>query len=384
MQNDENQFYVIGTEDEKWASCEPSGIFFEKGFNELERAGKFRDEVPAGAVGARTRSVRTGANLLEIARANYHRGFSQAVLIDNYDFTNVNGCEYPRFSVGGHFYGERVISEMAPQLKCGECGKGFFNRCDKSECFGKGDCSFKGRGFFGIFKGCAAGAVIAETTYLTAGSAGLHEGGGWGTVFASQPAAGSIAVDVSQPVGAVGTGIQGSGVSAASTVGQASPFVSGGGTGIPVSVAPAGGSTFGTGVGAATVTNTVSTTATAATTSTTTTIIVKEGGASMAQKVALYVGTAATADQLVMAHFNSPRNIRDAPSLDSSVVGEVNPGQRAQLTGRIRQEGNNIFGETSNGNWILLNSLDGTNPATLSRTQNQQTTSVSPGDVKKG
>ena len=165
MQNNEAEFYLIGTEDEKWATCEGGVI------QTIQRLTESSYTI------SRSRSF------LDVARNYFKRGLSKAVLIDNYEFTN--DCKKPRYSEGSEFYGDKSAREISPASECNVCGKGFWNRCDKSECYRSGDCSYEGRGVTGFAKGCAIGAVIAETLYLTAGSAGLHSGGGWGSIFSA-------------------------------------------------------------------------------------------------------------------------------------------------------------------------------------------------------
>ena len=187
FQNDEIRYYLIGTPDEWAATCDYKEFGYGYGSDNdkksMEEKIRYSTAVVSGHRVRQKKEVNSGI-------INYQNGFSQAKLVDNYEFTN--GCKKedkkPRYPVGNQFYDVAVTPVNAPTVKCGQCGEGFWNRCGSKECYKLGDCSYGGRElwrgvFGGIIPDCVKGAIIAEVAYLTAGSAGLHDFGGWGSVL---------------------------------------------------------------------------------------------------------------------------------------------------------------------------------------------------------
>ena len=354
FQNDEIRYYLDGTPDEWVATCDYKEFGYGYGSGNDKKS--MEDKIASsGAIasGPRNRQKKD----VNSGLVNYLRGFSQAKLMDNYEFTN--GCKEknkkPRYSVGNQFYDVAVTPVNAPPKKCGQCGDGFWNRCASEECYKLGDCSAKGREiwrgvFGGVIPDCIKGAVIAEVTYLTAGSAGLHEGGGWGTVFSS----GSPATVPSSPT--IPTGPTGPPATSSGSV----PFVP-----------PEGGSPV-------VAQQVIAREATKIASEQAAYIIVKEGGQSTSQEVANYLVAASTANSLVRATFGNDRNVRDAPSLDADIVGNLNGGGSVDITETTSDSNGNIWGRTADGRFVMLNSPDGTNPARLTRVQN----TLSPGDIE--
>jgi len=203
LQNDEPQFYLTFSESQekfgtnlkdvdvsRFATCETSsggfGVEGPIGNGVINYAVSFMKSTQSTSrVASGRTSLLTGGSQsqLEIARNNYHNGYSNAVLVDNYEYTN--HCSRARYSVATLFYEPSAGTPLPPAYdNACKCGGGTFdlNHCEPSECFRNGDCT--AHGGFGL-SGCAKGALIFETLYLTAGSAGLHGGGGWGSIFGS-------------------------------------------------------------------------------------------------------------------------------------------------------------------------------------------------------
>ena len=342
MQNDEARFYLVGTENEKYATCEYG---FTKEGADITDLG--RGPVTSAYLFMKNlQSVYTGRNrqktLLDTARDLYKKEFNMAILIDNYEYTN--HCERPRYPVGSHFYTEISVQEEAPQNLCATAGGSAFdtNLLDRSECFRKGDCSYSQSFGFG---GCVKGAIALEAVYLTAGSVGLHSGGGWGSLFTSG-AATSGATSV---------------VPEAALPGQAV-------------LDPGIGAVTGTGTNAIITQQSASASAQAliaknAARNGVKILIIKQGGTSTAQQVTQYIA-AAGAGQQVVASFSGPRQTRNTPDYQTqSNLGDAsyNANTPIPILEQITDSQGNIWGKImSTGEFILLSSPDGSNPATLS------------------
>jgi hypothetical protein len=189
FQNDEENYYLKGTEFEKYTSC--NRVNSASTFYDIQDARKeirnFMAETGSLSRGGKLRPGSTMLKGLVEARNYYVNKKNRAFLLTNYD--SLTGCGGALYPVGGHFYDERIVNDVAPALTCSSCGgsKFDFNLCDENECYKKGDCGYKDAGAGNIALGCAAGAATAEALWLTMGSMGVHEQGGWTSIWQGNP-----------------------------------------------------------------------------------------------------------------------------------------------------------------------------------------------------
>ena len=195
FQNDETDFYLKGSEFEKFASCKRTGSSRElwNYVDKWEEIKKFMEgtgTLDTTSVGFRSSGGSRSTTLKTFvdARNALLDGKGVARLDPNSDGSG--SCKLPYYPIGGYFYDDRILDEGAPPLQCGQCGGDSFdlNICGKDECYRAGDCGYKGGGAGRIALGCAEGAVIAEVLWLTLGSAGVHDYGGWTSIWTASTA----------------------------------------------------------------------------------------------------------------------------------------------------------------------------------------------------
>ena len=383
LENSEPEYYFIGQEDEeKWATCQARNINDREKY--IDAIKEVEDNVYTPVLedlsvvrNPRARPSATSTSpdsrIQDYSDYKLNDGFSHARLVDNWDTrTRSNSGESitcrAKYPIGNEFYDDGVVEVIAPEIRCNSCGDGFWNQCDDNECYRKGDCSYdEGTGVLG---GCVKGAAIAEAIYLTAGSIGLHSGGGWSSVFVSGAptnAAGGI------QTGTFSTGQSGIGVSS-SVGGQGGigvsnvPQVS---SGFTLDSSLATSSNIGLGV------SSTSGSSYSLTNSAFQTVAVEGGktglkvvgkSLSATQQVAQYITTAYGAGQVVNAVFNGDRAVRVDPSVDSTNVGTLEAGESVRLVGATTDSFGNVWGRTDFGGNVMLNSPTEVNPAIITIT----------------
>ncbi|MBS3150960.1 hypothetical protein J4443_01100 [Candidatus Woesearchaeota archaeon] len=347
FENWEDEYYMLGTEDEKWAMCAP------RDFKQVGKLDEALDNIEDGIYDVvesmsgglptnlfRTTALRTTLTEKQTDYYLYKEGFSKAELVDNYDIDGKN-CR-PRYALGSVFY-DNALTTGGYELKCGNCGDGWGNFCDSKECYRKGDCSFKGgSGWKGAGIGCVAGAVVAEALYLTGGSLGLHEGGGWETIFSSPP--------INAARGIPNTGaIEGyappadpfSGYISPTQAPQAPPFQS--------ASSSLGNSVVPQVPGSNSLVRTV--------------VKNTPDHIDVAYKTII---VAKTSEEVYNLVFEGERNIRDEPSMDGDITDTIPAGKPVSLTGdAVKDSDGNLWAQREGGGWIMANSPDGSNPGTL-------------------